>query len=122
MNYTGKTSKDQRRNDLLKSIRKEVVKQSKTSFKTILSYPKIKRYHLGLKHITTSNKAICEALNIPVEAGTRYKAELEENQNLVASIDKFQCPYTKEYVQFLSTNPLEFERLTKSKINQLKMF
>jgi hypothetical protein len=122
MNYTGKASVNQRRNDLLKFIRKEVVKQSKTGFKTILSYPEIKRYHLGLKYITTSNKAICEALNIPVEAGTRYKAELEENQNLVASIDKFQCPYTKEYVQFLSTNPLEFERITKSKINQLNMF
>lgn len=122
MNYTGKTSVNLRRKDLLKFIRKEVVKQSKTVFKTILSYPEIKRYHLGLKHITTSNKAICEALNIPVEAGTRYKAELEENQKLVASIDKFQCPFTKEYVQFLSTNPLEFERLTKSKINQLKMF
>jgi hypothetical protein len=122
MNYTGKTNKDQRRNDLLKSIRKELVKQSKTGFKTILSYPEIKRYHLGLKHITTSNKAICEALNIPVEAGTRYKAELEETLKLVASTDKFQCHYTKEYVQFLSTNPLEFERLTKLKTNQLKMF
>ena len=120
MNYTGKTSKYQRRNNLLKSIRKEVVKQSKTGFKTILSYPEIKRYHLGLKHITTSNKAICEVLNITPESGTRYKAKLEENQNLVSSIDKFQCPYTREYV--LSTNPLEFERLTKSKTNQLKMF
>lgn len=122
MNYTGKTSKDQRRNDLLKLIRKEVVKKSNTGFKTILSYPEINRYYLGLKHITTSNKTICEALNIPVEAGTRYKAELEENQKLVASIDKFQCPYTSEFVHFLSTNPLEFERLTKSKINQYKMF
>jgi hypothetical protein len=122
MNYTGKTNKDQCRNDLLKSIRNQLVKQSKTGFKTILSYPEIKRYHLGLKHITTSNKAICEALKIPVEAGTRYKVELEENLNLRASIDKFQCPYTKEYVRFLSTNPLEFERLTKSKTDQLKMF
>lgn len=122
MNYTGKTSKNQRRNDLLKFIRKEIVKQSKTGFKTILSFPEIKRYHLGLKHITTSNKAICEALNITPESGTRYKAKLEENQNLVSSIDKFQCPYTREYVHFLSTNPLEFERLLKSKTNQLKMF
>ena len=122
MNYTGKTTETQRRNDLLKFIRKEIVKQSNTDFKNFLNYPKIKRYYFGLKYITTSNKTICEALLIPVEAGTRYKAELEENLTLVASIDKFQCPYTKEYVQFLSTNPLEFERLTKSKTNQLKMF
>jgi hypothetical protein len=121
MNYTGKTTETQRRKDLLKSIRKEIIKQSNTDFKTILNYPEIKRYYFGLKYITTSNKTICEALHIPVEAGTRYKAELEDNLTLVASIDKFQCPYTKEYVQFLSTNPLEFERLSTSKNNQLKL-
>jgi hypothetical protein len=121
MKYTGNTNENQRRNDLLKFIRKEIIKQSNTDFKTILNYPEIKRYYFGLKYITTSNKTICEALHIPVEAGTRYKAELEENQTLVASIDKFQCPYTKEYVQFLSTNSLEFERLSTSKNNQLKL-
>jgi len=122
MNHTGNTTENQRRNDFLKSIRRELIKQSNTDFVTILKFPEIKRYYFGLKYITTSNKTICEALNIPVEAGTRYKAELEDNHNLVTSIDKFQCPYTKEYVQFLSTNPLEFERLLKSKTNQLKMF
>lgn len=122
MNYTGNTNENQRRNDLLKSIRRQLIKQSNTDFTTILNYPENKRYYFGLKYITTSNKTICEALNITPEAGTRYKAKLEENQNLVTSIDKFQCPYTKEYVQFLSTNPLEFERLLRSKTNQLKMF
>ena len=122
MKYTGNTNENQRRNDLLKSIRRQLIKQSNTDFTTILNYPENKRYYFGLKYITTSNKTICEALNITPEAGTRYKAKLEENQNLVTSIDKFQCPYTKEYVQFLSTNPLEFERLLKSKNNQLKMF
>ncbi len=122
MKYTGNTTETNRRNQLLKAMRVQIVKNSQTDFATILKQPEIKRYCFGLKYITTSNKAICEALNIPIEAGTRYKAELEENQYLVTSIDKFQCPYTKEYVQFLSTNPLEFERLLKSKTNQLKMF
>jgi hypothetical protein len=122
MKYTGNTTENNRRKELLKSIRKEIVKKSKTAFATIIKETEINRYYFGLKYITTSNKTICEALNITPEAGTRYKAKLEENQNLVTSIDKFQCPYTKEYVHFLSTNPLEFERLLQSKTNQLKMF
>jgi hypothetical protein len=122
MKSTGNTNENQRRNDLLKSIRRQLIKQSNTDFTTILKYPENKRYCFGLKYITTSNKLICESLNIPIEAGTRYKAELEDNLNLVASIDKFQCPYTKEYVHFLSTNPLEFGRLSQSKNNQLKIF
>jgi hypothetical protein len=103
-------------------VRKEILKSSSLSFETILKKHRIQRYHLGLYHITTSNKAICEALNIPTEAGCRYKARLEENHNLVTSIDDFQCPYTKEFVKFLSTNPNEFERLTKSNTNQIKLF
>ena len=35
---------------------------------------------------------------------------------------KFKCDYTGEFVQFLSTNPAEFERLKKSDINQLSLF
>ena len=103
-------------------IRKEIIESSNLSFETILKLPELKRYYLGLKHITTSNNAICKALSIPIEAGTRYKVELENNYNLVASSDKFQCDYTGEYVQFLSTNPEEFERLKKSDINQLNLF
>lgn len=103
-------------------IRKGIIESSSLTFETILRLPELKRYYLGLKYITTSNNAICKALSIPVEAGTRYKVELENNYNLVASADKFQCDYTGEYVQFLSTNPAEFERLKKSDINQLNLF
>ena len=122
INLQSKFSENNRRNLVLKNIRTEIVNASGKSFETILKMPEIQRYHLGLYHITTSNKAICEALNIPTEAGCRYKVELEKNQNLVTSVDEFQCPFTKEYVHFLSTNPLEFESLTKSNTNQLKMF
>ena len=108
--------------DAVLLIRKEILKSSILDFETILKLPELKRYYLGLKYVTTSNNAICKALSIPVEAGTRYKVELENNYNLVASSDKFQCDYTGEYVQFLSTNPAEFERLKKSDINQLNLF
>lgn len=103
-------------------IRKDILESSNLAFETILKLPELKRYYLGLKYVTTSNNAICKALNIPIEAGTRYKDELESNNNLVASTDKFQCDYTGELVQFLSTNPAEFERLKKSDINQLNLF
>ena len=108
--------------DAVLLIRNGIIESSNLAFETILKLPELKRYYLGLKYVTTSNNAICKALSIPVEAGTRYKVELENNYNLVASSDKFQCDYTGEYVQFLSTNPAEFERLKKSDINQLNLF
>ena len=108
--------------DAVLVIRKQIIDYSNLDFTTILKLPELKRYYLGLKYVTTSNNAICKALNVPIEAGTRYKVELESNYNLVASADKFKCDYTGEYVQFLSTNPAEFERLKKSDINQLNLF
>lgn len=108
--------------DAVLLIRKEILERSNLAFETILKLPELKRYYLGLKYVTTSNNAICKALNVPIEAGTRYKSDLESNFNLVASADKFQCDYTGEYVQFLSTNPEEFERLKKSDVNQLNLF
>jgi hypothetical protein len=104
-------------------IRNLIEKTTEVGFSRLVEeYPEDKRYRLALNHITTSNKAICEALDIPVEAGCRYKKHLEDDGLLVASVDKFECPYTGEMVQFLSTNPSEFERLTKSVSNQLNLF
>ena len=108
--------------DAVLAIRKEIVNNSNLDFEVISRLIELKRYYLGLQHITTSNNAICQALEIPVEAGTRYKVELERNNYLVASVDKFQCDYTGEYVQFLSTNPAKFARLIKSDPNQLNLF
>jgi hypothetical protein len=108
--------------DAVLAIRKEIINKANLDFEVILRLIELDRYYLGLQHITTSNNAICQALEIPVEAGTRYKVELERNNYLVASVDKFQCDYTGEYVQFLSTNPAEFARLIKSDPNQLNLF
>lgn len=108
--------------DAVLAIRKEIVNKSNLDFEVISRIIELKRYCLGLQYITTSNNAICQALEIPVEAGTRYKVELERSNNLVASVDRFVCPYTGENVQFLSTNPAEFARLIKSDPNQLNLF
>jgi len=79
-------------------------------------------YYLGLKYVTTTNKAICQALNIPVEAGTRYKRKFEDMGLLVHSIDEDVCPYTFHKSHLLSTNPKEFVKLQKTNSKQLNLF
>ncbi|WP_313516749.1 hypothetical protein [Sphingobacterium sp.] len=79
-------------------------------------------YYLGLWFVTTTNKAICQALNIPVEAGTRYKRTLEKAGLLVHSNEKYICPYTLHKSHLLSTNPKEFTKLLKSTSKQLNLF
>lgn len=70
-------------------------------------------YRIGLYHVTTTNKTICEALKIPVEAGTRRKRDLEKEGRLVASRKKGICPFTKYSARFLTTNPNQFRELLK---------
>jgi hypothetical protein len=85
-----------------------------------------KKYHeellfnIALKHVTTTKKALCEALTIPVEAGCRYKREYEKRGLLKQSLTDVICPYTKHPARLISTNTDEFERLSYT--NQLRMF
>lgn len=95
--------------------------KSISELRTELSEDKF--FYECLKHITTTKKAICEAVEIPVEAACRYKRTFEKLGLLVQSMDKFFCPYTKHEANLISTNPIEFDQLRKSKKdNQLKMF
>ena len=79
-------------------------------------------FAVALKHVTTTKKALCTALNIPVEAGCRYKQTHEKEGNLAQSIDEVICPFTKHPAHLISTNPKEFERLLKSNTKQLNLF
>lgn len=88
----------------------------------IKEYSALRRYKLALWYVTTTNKAVCEAMYVPVEAGTKYKRRLEKMGQLVSSTDEFRCPYTGDLAHLVSTNPKEFERLQKSRFKQLKMF
>jgi len=109
--------------NLLQFIRKQIVNGTGKPLETLLlEYSEIKRYHLALQYVTTTNKAICSAMFIPIEAGTRYKATLEKNGYLVSSVDEFNCPITGDKAHLLSTNPAEFKRLRKSRFNQLTIF
>ncbi|GAA3512418.1 hypothetical protein GCM10022393_27720 [Aquimarina addita] len=77
-------------------------------------------FFIALKYITTTKKALCKALDIPVEAGCRYKRKYEKQGLLVESIEDIVCPYTMHPAKRLSTNPDEFDDLTHT--NQLTLF
>lgn len=70
-------------------------------------------YRIGLFHVITTNKTICEALKIPVEAGTRRKRDLEKEGRLITSTKKGICPFTKHRASFLTTNPKQFSKVLK---------
>lgn len=76
-----------------------------------------------LKYVTTTKKALCSVVGIPVEGACRYKRIAEKHGLLVESADQYICPYTKHPAKLISTNPSEFESLQKSKKdNQLTLF
>ncbi len=108
---------------VLKSIREKVENGTGLTFSELKrDYSEEKLFYFSLEHVTTTNKAICEAMQIPTEAGCRYKRTYEKIKILVSSIDKIICPFTGDLAHLLSTNEKEFEELTKSKSNQLKLF
>jgi hypothetical protein len=107
----------------LKYIVKEVEKGTGLSFSELKNYYSEELlFSVALRHVTTTKKALCTALNIPVEAGCRYKRTLEKDGFLVQSIDEVICPFTKHPAHLISTNPNEFRRLLKSNTNQLSLF
>lgn len=94
---------------VLQSIRKKIENATGYTIEHLQShYSQKKLYRIGLKYVSTTNKAICEALNIPVEAGTRFKRKLEKSGRLVTSILPRICPYTGHRAHFLSTNAEQF--------------
>lgn len=108
---------------ILQSIKVKIEKETGLRLSQLKKlYSEEKLFSIGLQHVTTTKKTICLALNIPLEAGCRYKRTLENEGKLVQSIDEVVCPFTKHLAHFLSTNPKEFERLRKSKSNQLNFF
>jgi hypothetical protein len=95
-------------------IRKRVLKASGLSSFECDSMSHEVLYRIGLFHETTTNKAICEALRIPVEVGCRRKRELEDLGLLVASDEERPCPITGAMAHFLTTNPAKFDELRKT--------
>lgn len=84
------------------------------------NHPEDSLFRIGLKHVTITKKPFCEAMGIPVEAGCRYKRNLEKQRLLVESREDVICPFTKFPARLISTNPDEFEKLEAT--NQVSLF
>lgn len=108
---------------ILQSIVNQVEKETGASISELKNkYSEESLFAVALKHVTTTKKALCKALNINIDNACRFKRKLELNGLLVQSIDEVICPFTKHSAHLISTNPKEFERLQKSKSNQTKLF
>ncbi len=106
---------------LLLNIRKRIENEEGLPFAEIKKkYREEQLFYISLKHVTTTKKALCEAIGIPVEAACRYKRNYEERRLLKQSEVDVICPFTKYPARLISTNPDEFQKLNNS--NQLKMF
>jgi hypothetical protein len=107
----------------LKFIVKQVEKGTGLSLSDLKEIHSEERlFSVALWHVTTTKKALCMALDIPVEAGCRYKRTLEKEGYLVQSVYVVICPFTNHIAHEISTNPEEFGTLGKSNDNQLNFF
>lgn len=105
----------------ISEVRMKIEKSTGLSIAELKSkYNEDKLFQVGLYHVTTTKKVICEALSIPVEGACRYKRNLEKNGLLVESVDEVVCSYTNNPAHLITTNPSEFEGIRKT--NQLNIF
>lgn len=108
---------------VINHIRSEVEKGTGLSLVELKKkYPEDVLFYTALQYVTTTKKALCTAMDIPVEAGCWYKRKFEKDGLLVQSVNEIICPYTKWPSHFISTNPDEFQRLGISKSNQISLF
>ena len=109
--------------DCLRKIREKIESSSGQSLKTLKeNLPEDKFFHFCLQHVTTTKKALCSAVGVPVEGACRYKRNLEKEGFLVESKEEVICPYTRNPAKLISTNPNEFTGLRSIKTNQLDLF
>lgn len=114
--YTPLNSKAKYKQILVDFIRKTIEKKTGFTFNEFIKkYNQEQRYRIGLRYVTTTNKAICMALNIPAEAGTRRKRKLEKRGLLKVTPKKLVCPYTGAKAYHYTTNPSLFDSIINSK-------
>ena len=110
----------QDRQNYLNSIVKKVEKGTGLSVAELKKkYSEETLFTVALKHVTTTKKALCKALNLNIDNACRYKRRKEKDGLLVQSVDEVICRYSKHSAHLISTNPKEFEKLTHT--NQLSL-
>lgn len=68
------------------------------------NYSQEQLFYESLKHVTTTKKALCEALDLPVEGCCRYKRTLQRAEKLW-EVKKIYCPLTRRRASILTTDP-----------------
>lgn len=97
---------------VLNYIRSTVEKGTGLTYENLKTeYSEEQLFYISLKHVTTTKKALCTAMGIPVEAGCRYKRTYEKEGLLVQSTDEVPCPYTNHFARLLTTNSELFEAI-----------
>jgi len=77
-------------------------------------------FYEALKHVSTTSRSLCKALNLSRANCCRHKKELESRGLLIQSVDKCVCKNSYNLAYLLSTNPDKYNELLKS--NQLNLF
>lgn len=109
------TIKATRKQEVIEFIQTEVELGTGLSFSQLKSnYNEELLFFLALQYVTTTKKALCSAMQIPIEAGCRYKRKFEKSGLLVQSKDLVICPYTRHKAYLISTNSKEFNKLKVS--------
>jgi hypothetical protein len=110
------------KNSILEHIRKQIEKGTgKTIAELKKEYAEDKLFALALNYVTTTKKALCMALGIPVEGACRYIRRAEKSGALVQSVERYYCPFTKHLAHKITTNPDEFTELQKPRYTQLSL-
>ena len=98
-------------------------KSGKSIYDFISDFTEKKRYYEILKHCVTTNKVVSIIGNIPVEACTWYRWNLDKEGHVVASALKVKCPYTKNLAHLITADQDKFYELTQQPAsNQLNLF
>lgn len=100
-------------------IRKVILGTGHTIPELKLMYSEENLFFIALKHVTTTKKSLCKALELNVDNCCRYKRSYESKGLLIESFDKHVCKWSGCEAKLLSTNPNKFDKLLMS--NQYKL-
>jgi hypothetical protein len=98
---------------IIQFLRKEI--EAKTGLSITELKNKYTQEHLfyeALKYVTTTKKALCEALLLPVEGSCRYKRK-KEKIGLLKEVKKVNCPLTGHEAWTLTTDEKLFPQHPK---------
>lgn len=90
---------------ILHYIRQAIEKGSGMSIEEMRKqYSEDRFFYEALKHLSTTKKALCEAIRMPVENACRYK-RYYERAGLLWEVTQTYCPFTRHLAWTITTDP-----------------